>query len=219
MRPDACNYSQRSAASGSTLLRVISRIRESQLVKIHRLFRATPTVMLTVILMVQTPTPRAERADRERPLQIEADRLDYDDLNKVNVFNGRVSLSKGSLLIRADRIVLREERDGTQNAVATGRPATLRQRRDASAESWVEGQGERIEWDSRTEIATFSQKAQLRRLDGARVVDDVQGGRIRYNTGTEVYEVDSAGAATTPDNPNGRVRVIIQPRPQRSARE
>ena len=187
--------------------------------KSPRLLRLVPTVVLAVVLMVQTQTCRAERADRERPLQIEADRLDYDDLNKVNVFNGRVSLSKGSLLIRADRIVLREERDGTQNAIATGRPATLRQRRDASSESWVEGQGERIEWDSRSEIATFSQKAQLRRLDGARVVDDVQGGRIRYNTGTEVYEVDSAGAATTPDNPNGRVRVTIQPRGQRSVRE
>ena len=175
--------------------------------------------MLMGVLMVQASMPHAERADRARPLQIEADRLDYDDLNKVNVFNGRVSLSKGTLLIRADRIVLREERDGTQNAVATGRLATLRQRRDASSESWVEGQGERIEWDSRTEIAIFSEKAQLRRLDGARVVDDVQGGRIRYNTGTEVYEVDGAGAATTPDNPNGRVRVIIQPRAQRSARE
>jgi lipopolysaccharide export system protein LptA len=175
--------------------------------------------MLTAALMIQTPMLHAERADRTRPLQIEADRLDYDDLNKVNVFNGRVSLSKGSLLIRADRIVLREERDGTQNAVATGRLATLRQRRDASSESWVEGQGERIEWDSRTEIAIFSEKAQLRRLDGARVVDDVQGGRIRYHTGTEVYEVDNAGAATTPDNPNGRVRVTIQPRVQRSARE
>jgi lipopolysaccharide export system protein LptA len=188
-------------------------------VKSTRLLRLVPTVVLAVVLMVQTQTCRAERADRERPLQIEADRLDYDDLNKVNVFNGRVSLSKGSLLIRADRIVLREERDGTQNAIATGRPATLRQRRDANSESWVEGQGERIEWDSRSEIATFSQKAQLRRLDGARVVDDVQGGRIRYNTGTEIYEVDGAGATSTPDNPNGRVRVTIQPRAQRSARE
>jgi len=188
-------------------------------VKISRLLRVVATVVLAVLLMVQTPTLRAERADRERALQIEADRLDYDDLNKVNVFNGRVSLSKGSLLIRADRIVLREERDGTQNAIATGRPATLRQRRDASTESWVEGQGERIEWDSRSEIATFSQKAQLRRLDGARVVDDVQGGRIRYNTGTEIYEVDGTGATSTPDNPNARVRVTIQPRAQRSARE
>ena len=180
--------------------------------KVHRLPPALPALLLAIALMVPAPVTHAERADRERPLQIEADRLDYDDLNKVNVFNGRVSLRKGSLLIRADRIVLREESDGTQNATATGRPATLRQRRDASAESWVEGQGERIEWDSRSELATFSQKAQLRRLDAARVVDDVQGGRIRYNTRTEVYEVDGAGAATTPDNPSGRVRVTIQPR-------
>lgn len=197
----------------------MSRTGETAPVKTPQLLRVAPIIILTGFLMVQTPMPRAERADRERPLQIEADRLDYDDVNKVNVFNGRVSLSKGSLLIRADRIVLREERDGTQNAIATGRPATLRQRRDAGSESWVEGQGERIEWDSRTEIAIFSQKAQLRRLDGARVVDDVQGGRIRYNTGTETYEVDSSGAATTPDNPNGRVRVTIQPRAQRSTRE
>jgi lipopolysaccharide export system protein LptA len=197
----------------------MSRTGESAPVKTPQLLRVAPIIILTGFLMVQSPMPRAERADRERPLQIEADRLDYDDVNKVNVFNGRVSLSKGSLLIRADRIVLRAERDGTQNAIATGRPATLRQRRDAGSESWVEGQGERIEWDSRTEIAIFSQKAQLRRLDGARVVDDVQGGRIRYNTGTETYEVDSSGAATTPDNPNGRVRVTIQLRAQRSARE
>jgi len=154
----------------------------------------------------------AERADRDRPLQIEADRMDYDDAQKVNVFNGRVSLSKGSLLIRADRVVLREDREGNQNAVATGRPATLRQRRDGSPDSWVEGQGERIEWDSRTDLAIFSQAAQLRRLEGPRVIDDVQGGRIRYNTRSETYEVDGSVAASSGEPASGRVRVTIQPR-------
>ena len=166
-------------------------------------------LIIGVLLLGQA---HAEKADREKPLQIEADRLDYDEANRVNVFNGRVTMTKGTLLIRADRVVLKEEADGSQNAVATGKPASLRQRRDGAPDSWVEGQGERIEWDGRAEIARFIQKAQLRKLEAGRVIDDVQGGRIRYDSRAETYDVEGGAAAATPDNPGGRVRVIIAPR-------
>ena len=42
----------------------------------------------------------AEKADRDRPMNIEADRLEHDDLKKVSVFQGRVIASKGTILLR-----------------------------------------------------------------------------------------------------------------------
>ncbi|MEB2335965.1 MAG: lipopolysaccharide transport periplasmic protein LptA, partial [Burkholderiales bacterium] len=46
----------------------------------------------------------AEKADRNKPINVEADRMQYDDLKQINVFSGNVVLTKGTILLRADRL-------------------------------------------------------------------------------------------------------------------
>ncbi len=153
----------------------------------------------------------AERADRDKPMQVESDRMAYDDLKQVNEFSGRVLLTKGTITIRGDRIVLRQDPAGFQYAVATGAPATFRQKREA-ADEWIEGEALQLEYDTRTEVVRLKEKSTLRKLSGTRVTDEVFGREIVYESLKEFFTVEGGPGAVTPENPQGRVRVVIQPK-------
>ena len=49
----------------------------------------------------------AEKADRDKPMNIEADNLVHDELSQVSIFTGRAVLTKGSLVMRGSRIEIR----------------------------------------------------------------------------------------------------------------
>lgn len=154
----------------------------------------------------------AERDDRNKPVNVEADSMTYDDVKQVNVFSGRVVITKGTIVLRADRVVLRKDADGYQYATATGEPATFRQKRDRPDE-YVAGSARQIEYDGKTERFTLRERANLKRLERERVTDEVHGNLIVYDSRNEFFSVDGGGPATaTPENPSGRVRVVIQPR-------
>ena len=154
----------------------------------------------------------AERADRDKPLSVEADSMTYDDAKQVNVFAGKVTMTKGTIVIRADRIVVRQDAEGNQFGLATGNPATFRQKRDG-VDEFVTGSGQQIEYDGKTETFRLRERANLKRLEKERVTDEVHGNLIVYDTRNEFFSVDGGGpASATPENPTGRVRVVIQPK-------
>lgn len=154
----------------------------------------------------------AERADRDKPLQVESDRLVYDDGKQVATFTGNVVATKGSIVIRGERLVLRQDASGNQHALAYGAPANFRQKREGTNE-FIEGSGGMIEYDSRTETARIRQTAVLRKLDQARVTEEMFGELIVYEGRTDSYTVDGAETKSpSATNPGGRVRVVIQPK-------
>lgn len=158
---------------------------------------------------------RAEKADRDKPINVEADRMQYDDLKQINVFTGNVVMTKGTIVIRADRVVVRQDPEGYQYGTAHGNAAKLasfRQKRDGGPDLYVEGYAIDLEYDGRRETVTLDQKASLRKLDRDRVTDEAQGNRIIYQSLSEFYTVESGGSATSSSNPGGRVRVTLQPK-------
>lgn len=161
----------------------------------------------------------AERADRLKKMEVESDQAGKVDLqNQLVVFNGKVQVSKGSLLIKAARIEVRET-DGYQLAVATGQGnslATFRQKREGTPE-FIEGQAERIEYDAKADTVRFLRRAQVRRLRGNEVADEANGALIVYDNASEVFTVSGGAAAVTPANPTGRIRVVLAPREGTSA--
>ena len=169
---------------------------------------------LTGLLLGGTPLARAEKADRFKPLNVEADLPGKIDLLKqFVVFNGNVVVTKGTMVIRAARIEVRETPDGYHTAVAIGspgKPATFRQKRDG-VDEFIEGEAERLEYDARTETVRFVTRASVRRLRGATVADEISGNLVTYDSLSEVFSV-SGGATPTASNPNGRVRAVLTPR-------
>ena len=161
-------------------------------------------------VMLVPVAARAEKADRDKPVNIEADRVSVDDVKKVQVFEGNVQLVKGSLIIRAERIVITQDDDGYQRGVATGTaaaPPRFRQKREGKDE-YIEGEGERIEHDARAEKTQFFNRARVK--SG---LDEVRGQFISYDAKTENYFVTSGpnGTRAQPGS-SERVRAVIQPK-------
>ncbi|MBS0345250.1 MAG: lipopolysaccharide transport periplasmic protein LptA [Proteobacteria bacterium] len=164
-------------------------------------------VLLT--LSLTAPLAIAEKADRSRPVNIEADRVTVDDKNKIHIFEGHVVLTQGTLTIRSDKLVVSQDMEGYQRGIATGGDgglARFRQKREGKNE-WVEGEGERIEHDARSELSQFFQRAHVKNGD-----DEVRGQYIQYNGLTETYVVTNGPNATTIPSQQGRVQVTIQPK-------
>src|SRR5690606_12091423 len=170
------------------------------------------TLLLAALVAGGSAHAQGIKADRDAPIQVEADHMTYDDARQVNVFTGRVQMVRGGLTVLADRIVLKQDEAGNQFATATGAPARFRQLRKAEGDV-IEGEAKTLEYDSRGEILKLREAASMRRLQGERVVNEVFGNQIVYHGATDFFTVERGdGRNATPANPGGRVRVVIQPR-------
>ena len=118
---------------------------------------------IAVLAIVFTsPLVLAEKADREKPINIEADKVSLDDNQKVSVFEGNVVLTQGTTKIVANKITVRQDKQGNQTATALGKPATFRSKREG-VEEYVDGSAERIEYDGRTDKVELFTNAWLKR--------------------------------------------------------
>ena len=164
---------------------------------------------LAALLSLAAAPSHAERADRGKPVNIEADRVTVDDKNKIHIFEGHVVLTQGTLTIRSDKLVVSQDLEGYQRGIATGGEgglARFRQKREGKNE-WVEGEGERIEHDARSELSQFFQRGRVKSGE-----DEVRGQYIQFNGLTETYLVTNVPNATTVPSQQGRVQVTIQPK-------
>ena len=165
--------------------------------------------LLCIALLGAAPFCRAEKADRNKPVNLEADRATVDEINKMHVFDGNVTLAQGTLVIRSDKLVVKQDAEGFQSGVATAGPGKLarfRVKRDGK-EEYVEGEAERIEHDAKTEVTRFFNRAWVKSGD-----DEVRGQYIVYDGLKENYSVTSGPAGTVVPGRDNRVRAVIQPK-------
>ena len=180
---------------------------------IHLVVR-TSTLLLACVLAHNAAW--AEKADRNKPMNIEADALRYDDQKQTSVFTGRVVLTKGTISIRGGKLDVRQDPQGFQFGVVTAEPGKLaffRQKRDG-VDEFIEGEGDVIEYDGKADTVKFIRRAQLRRFRGSTLSDEITGAVIVYENSTDVFTVDGGGAKGTPAAPAGRVRAILTPKPE-----
>ena len=146
----------------------------------------------------------AEKADRDKPVNLEADRVTIDDSKKIAMFEGNVVLTQGTLQIRGDRMEVRQDKEGFRQGITWGSPAHFRQKREGFDEH-IEGWAERIEYDGRAESVQMFNRAQLKRGQ-----DEVRGNYISYDSRSEFFQVTGAGSPAAESG--GRVRAVIQPK-------
>ena len=157
--------------------------------------------------MLFTVPVLAERADRDKPVHIEADRATVQDADKLATFIGNVVFTQGTIVIRADKMTMKEDASGFQYATAFGNLASFRQKRDGMDE-YVEGWSERMEYDGKADKVQLFKKARLKRGQ-----DEVHGDYIAYDAVNEFFQVTSNNNGTsTQTNASGRVRAVIQPK-------
>lgn len=165
----------------------------------------TSNLLLLVLIVLYAPISFAERADSDKPLYLESDQVLIDDAKKISTFTGNVQLTQGTMYIHGDKIVVMQDKEGFKHGTVYGNTAGFRQKREGMDE-YVEGSGERIEYDTRAEKIDLHGKAHIKRG-----LDDVRGEHITYNLKTEVFQVSSGGASSS-DTPPKRVRAVLQPK-------
>ncbi len=163
------------------------------------------------MILIGHGSAQAENADREKPINLEADKVTLDDNQKVSVFEGNVILTQGTTRITASKITVRQDKQGNQNATAIGKPATFRTKRDG-VEEYVEGSAERVEYDAKTDKVELFINAWLRRDK-----DEVRGNYVSYEGTTEFYQALGGGTPSSSAAAPGRVTVVMQPKPRTAA--
>jgi lipopolysaccharide export system protein LptA len=164
-------------------------------------------LLLAAALAACSAPAMAEKGDRDQPTQIEANRMTSDDVRRTTMFEGNVVLTKGTITIRAERILVRQDAEGYQTSTATGTPAHFRQRqdpKDGKEGEWIEGEALRIEIDDR--------KSTVELIDNARVLrggDEVVGNHILVDQRSDFFSVNSAKGGAPG---SGRVRAVLQPK-------
>jgi lipopolysaccharide export system protein LptA len=151
----------------------------------------------------------SESADRDKPIELEADTVTVNDAKKISTYAGNVILTQGTLIIRADKLVVREDKEGFQHSTSTGTPTTFKQKREGKNE-YMEGSAQRIEYDGRMDKVQLYTRAWVKRGE-----DIIHGDYISYDANAEYAEViggvksENGGAN---GSSSGRVKAIIQPK-------
>lgn len=175
---------------------------------IDRLLRFAFAIAL-VAIAARVPSASAEQADREKPIHYQADTGDVNVQTKVGTLLGNVILTQGTLTIRADKIVFRQNADNSVSATAWGNPLTFREKRD-QVDEYYEGVAQRAEYDGQKRFLELFDRALLRKGS-----DEIRSNYISYNAETEFFKAegrpDTRPAAAGESPLGARVRGVFQP--------
>lgn len=174
--------------------------------------------VLALVLTLSTGPAWAERADRDKEADVTADHSTLDDLHQINILTGHVLLTKGTMRLTGERMEHHQDERGYQYYVVDAAPgdlATFHERRDpvqVGVESTVDGVGERIEYDDKTDQVILLRRAVVKKFDNGEQREVLSGERIIYDGRKDSYEVEGRKS----DGGSGRVHVVI---PARSSSE
>ena len=153
----------------------------------------------------------AEKADREKPIRYSANSLDGNETEQTVLLSGKVEVIQGTIVLKADRVVLKQQADGTYNVSATGKPVTFRQKMDNSDE-YVDAQALRIEYLGAKELVELYDQSWIKRGK-----DELRGSFLTYNSATGAF-AGRGNSPTAPQTGDGRISGVIQPKPKDPAK-
>ena len=177
-----------------------------------------PLILFCVFCLPLLPV-MAEKADRKKPLNVEADNLDHDELKQVSIFTGKVLATKGTIVMRGDRIEVKQDPDGYQYGLIKplpGQRGFFRQKREG-VDEWIEGEGESIDYDGKADRLVLLGRAEFRRYRGTVLSDQMTGQRIVYENLTDQFTVDGVVGGAKPAQGQGRIRAVLTPKPDDEA--
>ena len=176
-------------------------------------------ILTFVLLGLAAFNANAEKADASKQAVIDYNDMHADQVSQTVTLTGNVVVTKGTLLLRAEKAVYKQAADAGMQVVLNAGPgklATFRQKRDGGPDLWVEGEAQRIEYDERTSMMKLFGSAKIRQLEGTRMTDENQSEFISYDSMREVFTArnDSAGGSKVGGS---RGRMIIAPSKPRPA--
>jgi len=143
-------------------------------------------------------------SDRDQAIEIEADRLEVREQEKISIYEGNVKLVQGSLNISSDRLVIHfNDANELTLMEMTGQPARFRQLDNERQE--MLGEAEQIDYTESASLLELRRSAHFKHAG-----DVIKSDMIRFNTATNGIE---AGGTQSDE----RVKMVIKPRPKQAA--
>ena len=171
-----------------------------------------PRIVLLLLACLGSLPILAEKADADKPINLEADKVTLDDVNKVSLFEGNVVMTQGTLRIAADKVTVKQDKDGFQYATALGKQVAFKTKRDG-VDEYVEGFADRVEFDGKADKIELFNHAMLKRN-----LDELHGNYISYDSKTEFFLVNNGTTAGgSVGKPQDRVRAVLQPKTKAGA--
>lgn len=175
-------------------------------------------ISLAFVMMAFSTAVLGERADRDQPIHLEADHATVEDYKRkgdfrTSIFTGNVVLTQGTLVIRADKVIMKEDPIGYRYATAYGDLVSFRQKRDG-VDEYVEAWSKRVEYDDKTDTIELFGKARLKRGG-----DEVEGDYISYDIARDFFQVKGKLRPNNEVDSDRRVRAVIQPRTKQADEE
>jgi lipopolysaccharide export system protein LptA len=155
----------------------------------------------------------AEKADQDKPVILEAEKVSVNDVQQVYELDGQVLLTKGSILITGEKGNIKVDPEGYEYVDVQGNPestASFRQRREGPANEFMQGRGQTVTYNAKTELLTLTGDASLKRLLNMQMLDQLQGWKIDYDDVQQRYKVSPPPNAKAEDLP--LARAILSPR-------
>ena len=155
--------------------------------------------VLILLLLLLPLRLAALDSDGDQPIEVEADRLEVREQESISIYEGKVKLVQGSLVINSDRLVIHfNETNELTLMQMTGKPAKFRMLDNEQRQ--MRGQAEQIDY---TESKSLLELRRSARFDHAG--DTIESDLIRVNTENNNIE---AGSTQSEE----RVKMLIKPK-------
>lgn len=188
-----------------------------QMTRFNSMKRLTSIVSMSIACILSF-SANAEKADSQKRTNISAEYTEFDGKTNTKTLKGKVELTRGTLLIRAENGVETETPDGGGAVTLSGHAGSqvfFRQKRDGGEDLWIEGLADRVEYDKKTEVVRFISKAQVRYLSQQKVTQEQNGEFLSYDSVNDVFTAtNSTSGKRVPGG--GRVTITSEPKEKKS---
>lgn len=169
-------------------------------------------VYLAAVVVLAAASPVAAEAQRptglklsgDQPIQIESDKLEVQETDKVAVFSGNVSVTQGTTVMKSGRMIVHYANDG--GSAATGSAAIERLEVDGKVYVKSEDQvatGDRGDFDMKSEVLVLTGK-EVVLSQGENVI---VGCKLTVNMKSGQAKLDGCGGGES----SGRIKMLITP--------
>lgn len=163
----------------------------------------TKKIFLLISLIISFDV-LSEKSDKDKPIEIEADSMTVDDSKSTSIYEGDVILTQGTLIIKADTLIVREDKQGFQHSTSIGKPTTFKQKMEGS-DKFIQGKALRIEYDGHMDKIHLYKNAEVKRGG-----DIVVGDYITYDANAEIAQAMSNNSSAS--GKKSRTKAIIKPK-------
>jgi lipopolysaccharide export system protein LptA len=176
-------------------------------------FALRPLSPLLFLTLGLTGFAYAEKADQDKPIILEAEKVSVNDVKQVYDLKGQVLLIKGSIIVTGEDGHIEVDPEGYEFVDVNGssnKTASFRQRREGPADEFMQGLASNVVYNAKSEVLTLTGDASLKRLLNMQMIDQLRGWKIEYDDVKQYYRVTPPKDAQPDDLP--LARAILSPR-------